>query len=128
MTVHNVAGAAGPSRSAVLVALLLVSYSYGAGGADLYVIKTDANGSSGVGETADGRPGASGRPNATPNPSVSSSRIHGHEAARLAVFDIPGTKVGMFRGDRVGEGLSPAVCFVQLNDGHGVRLRLVKVR
>jgi hypothetical protein len=102
--------------------------SLGPGGDDVYVIKTDANGNVGVEEPKDSIPEASGIMRAAPNPFASFTRIVGHEAERFDVYDIAGKMVGTYRGNRVGEGLAPAVYFIKLKKAHGSSLRIVKVR
>ena len=81
----------------------------------VYLIKTDANGNVGVEENRQGdketrRQGE--RLRATPNPFTSFASVPGHEGERFSLYDISGRKVGTYRGDRVGEGLSPGVYFL----------------
>jgi hypothetical protein len=95
---------------------------------DVYLVKTDGNGSVGVEEPRSSRWAAAGSVRATPNPFTSFARIPGHESDRFSLYDISGKLVGTFRGDRVGEGLSPAVYFIKPGDGPGMSLRVVKVR
>jgi hypothetical protein len=99
-----------------------------AGAGDVYLIKTDANGSVSLEEPGSSRPVAAGSMKATPNPFTSYARIPGHEAERFDVYDISGKMVGACRGNRIGEGLSPAVYFVKPGDEPGISLRIVKVR
>jgi len=100
-------------------------------GYQVYLIKTDANGSSGVEESRQGDKGTRGqgeRLRATPNPFTSFATLPGHEAERFSLYDISGRKVGIFRGDRVGEGLAPGVYFLRTENGAAKPLRIVKVR
>jgi hypothetical protein len=64
---------------------------------------------------------------ALPNPFVSFCRIPGHEAGRVDLYDVSGKLVGTYPGNRVGEGLSPAVYFIKSCE-RGESLRAVKVR
>jgi hypothetical protein len=102
--------------------------SFGAGDRDVYLVKTDANGNAGVEELEGRRQEAAGGLKAAPNPFVSFARIPGHESERFHVYDISGKMVGVYRGNRIGDGLSPAVYFVRLNGEHGKSLRIVKVK
>jgi hypothetical protein len=63
-----------------------------------------------------------------PNPFVSYAALPGHEAERFALYDISGRKVGIFRGDRIGEKLVPGVYFLQPENGSAKPSRIVKVR
>ncbi len=63
-----------------------------------------------------------------PNPFVSFATIPGHENERFALYDIAGQRVGIFRGDRIGEGLSPGVYFLKPEDRKNGADRIVKVR
>jgi hypothetical protein len=100
----------------------------GPGDYDVYLIKTDADGKAGIEETGSSKPRVVGSLNATPNPFASFTRIPGHEAERLNLYDISGKLVGTYPGNRIGEGLSPAVYFVRLEGRHGGSLRVVKTR
>ncbi len=98
-------------------------------GYQVYLIKTDANGSSGVEETAEVRgQRLEVRITARPNPFTSFAALPGHEAERFSLYDVSGRKVGTFRGDRVGEGLAPGVYFLRSSDSQVKPLRIVKVR
>jgi hypothetical protein len=65
---------------------------------------------------------------ATPNPFSSFVTLPGHEAERFSLYDVSGRRVGTFRGDRVGEGLSPGVYFLRSSNSKDKPLRIVKVR
>jgi len=96
---------------------------------DVYLIKTDANGSSGVETPVRPLDGSTVRQlKATPNPFTSFATLPGHEAERFALYDISGRQVGIFRGDRVGEGLAPGVYFLKPEGRNGRPLRVVKLR
>jgi len=99
--------------------------------AQVYLIKTDANGNVGVEESRQGdretrRQGE--RLRATPNPFTSFATLPGHEGERFSLYDVSGRKVGVFKGDRIGEGLAPGVYFLKLADRDSKPLRIVKVR
>jgi len=100
--------------------------SFGAGNGDIWLIKTDANGSAAVAEAGGGRPKASGDLDVVPNPFTSSARVPGHEAERFEVHDASGRRSGTYPGNRLGEGLPPAVYFVRAVAEHGRSVRVVK--
>ncbi|MCX6842645.1 MAG: hypothetical protein NTX53_10230 [candidate division WOR-3 bacterium] len=102
--------------------------SRGAGALDVYLIKTDSNGVSGVEEPGCSRRVSADGLKATPNPFVSFARIPGHEAEQFSLYDISGKMVGVCRGNRVAEGLLPAVYFIKPDGEHRKPLRIVKVR
>jgi hypothetical protein len=63
-----------------------------------------------------------------PNLFISLATIPGHEHERFALYDVSGRKVGTFKGNRIGEGLSPGVYFLRLADGSSKPVRIVKIR
>ena len=65
---------------------------------------------------------------AKPNPFISFAIVPGHERDNFSLYDISGRLVGTYRGDRVGEGLSPGVYFLRGEDKAGRPVRVVKVR
>jgi hypothetical protein len=102
--------------------------SFGISG-DVYLIKTDANGSSGVEENSGVRDQRSEvRLTATPNPFTSFATVPSHSSDRFALYDISGRRVGTYRGDRIGEGLPPGVYFLRPERLWSKPLRVVKVK
>jgi photosystem II stability/assembly factor-like uncharacterized protein len=69
-----------------------------------------------------------GRLKVIPNPFVSFAKVPGNSSDRFALYDISGRRVGVYRGDRVGEGLSAGVYFLRTEKGERKPLRIVKVR
>jgi hypothetical protein len=65
---------------------------------------------------------------ATPNPFASFAKVPEHERERFALFDLSGRKVGIYWGDRIGEGLSPGVYFLKPEGRNAKPLRIVKIR
>jgi hypothetical protein len=103
--------------------------SFGAGGADVYLIKTAADGSVGAAEPNGQGPALEGRVfEATPNPFVCFARIPGHDAGRFNLYDVSGKWLGACQGDRVGEKLAPGVYFVSPEAVSGRSVRIVKVK
>jgi len=64
----------------------------------------------------------------TPNPFTSFATLPGHEAERFNLYDVSGRKVGTYRGDRIGEGLSAGVYFLKPFGGNAKPIRIVKLR
>jgi hypothetical protein len=63
-----------------------------------------------------------------PNPFVSYASVPGHEKERFTLYDIAGRKVGVFKGDKIGNGLSAGVYFLKPEGQEGKPLRIVKLR
>ena len=102
--------------------------SYG-NGIQVYLIKTDANGNSGVETPIRQLDGSTIRQlKATPNPFVSFTLIPGHSSEIFALYDISGRRVGVYKGDRIGEGLRAGVYFIRSLGQGGKPLRVVKIR
>jgi len=64
----------------------------------------------------------------SPNPFASFSRVLSHEADRFALYDVSGRRVGVYKGDRVGEGLRAGVYFMRALEGKTGLVRVVKIR
>jgi hypothetical protein len=63
-----------------------------------------------------------------PNPFTSFARVPGHSTDRFALYDVSGRRVGVYKGDRIGEGLRAGVYFLRANEGKGKPVRIVKIR
>jgi hypothetical protein len=63
-----------------------------------------------------------------PNPFISAAVVPGHEAESFALYDVSGRKVGIYKGDRIGVGLSTGIYFLK-PEGHDAKpLRILKLR
>jgi len=63
-----------------------------------------------------------------PNPFVSYTTLPGCSSERFALYDISGRRVGVYKGDRVGEGLAPGVYFIRALESKNGLVRIVKTR
>ena len=63
-----------------------------------------------------------------PNPFTSFAAVPGHGKELFSLYEVSGRKVGAYRGDRIGEGLSAGIYFLRSADGSSRPLRIVKVR
>jgi photosystem II stability/assembly factor-like uncharacterized protein len=68
------------------------------------------------------------KPRVIPNPFVSFASVLGHERESFVLYDISGRQMGTFRGDRVGEGVSPGIYFVKSTAQGSEPVRIVKIR
>jgi N-acetylneuraminic acid mutarotase len=82
----------------------------------------------GLEEWSGGKPLSPEQFRARPNPFTSFATLPGHEAERFSLYDVSGRKVGVYKGDRVGEGLAPGVYFLRQEGKNAEPLRIVKVR
>jgi len=64
----------------------------------------------------------------SPNPFLSHATIPGHEAERFALYDVSGRKVGVYKGDKIGFGLSAGIYFLRPEGQNAKLLRIVKLR
>jgi hypothetical protein len=63
-----------------------------------------------------------------PNPFVSIAAVPGHERESFALYDVSGRKVGVYKGDRIGVGLSTGIYFLKPENKDAKPLRIVKLR
>ena len=63
-----------------------------------------------------------------PNPFLSFASVPGHEAESFALYDVSGRKVGVYKGDRIGSGLSAGIYFLKPEGQDSKPLRIVKLR
>jgi len=63
-----------------------------------------------------------------PNPFVSFATLPGHEKEQFALYDVSGRKVGIYKGDRIGVGLSTGIYFLKPEGQDAKPLRIVKLR
>jgi len=64
----------------------------------------------------------------SPNPFSSFTTLPGHKAEHFVLYDISGRRVGVYRGDRIGEGLQAGVYFIRGLEAKARPVRIVKVR
>jgi hypothetical protein len=63
-----------------------------------------------------------------PNPFVSFATLPGHEKEQFALYNVSGRKVGIYKGDRIGSGLSAGIYFLKPEGQDAKPLRIVKLR
>jgi photosystem II stability/assembly factor-like uncharacterized protein len=64
----------------------------------------------------------------SPNPFTSFTTLPGHSSDRFSLYDVSGRKVGVYRGEHIGEGLKAGVYFVRALEGKANLARIVKIR
>ena len=64
----------------------------------------------------------------TPNPFISVAVVPGHEAESFTLYDVSGRKVGIYKGARIGAGLSAGIYFLKPESKDAKPLRIVKLR
>jgi len=92
--------------------------------------KRNPTGNSGVGESSGcfQPPTSNLSFSVVPNPFSSFTSVSGHSSDRFALYDISGRKVGVYKGDRIGSGLSAGVYFLRPQEGNAKPVRVVKIR
>jgi hypothetical protein len=63
-----------------------------------------------------------------PNPFAHAVNIPGHSENIFLMFDVQGTKVGEYRGDRIGADLSPGVYFLKLPGRNTALIKVLKIK
>jgi hypothetical protein len=97
------------------------------GNNDIYAQRVSASGS-GVWEESVPSPVSRFPSSVRPNPFTSYTSVPGHSTDRFTLYDISGRRVGVYRGERIGEGLRAGVYFIRAEKGDRRPLRVVKVR
>jgi hypothetical protein len=78
--------------------------------------------------SANGRVKFIGYMTVEPNPFVSYARITGREKESFIIYDAQGRRVGIYAGNRIGEGIAPGVYFVRALDAASAPSRILKIR
>jgi hypothetical protein len=98
-------------------------------GWQVYLIKTDADGNTGIeDDNYSWHPPYTPHPLVLPNPFTSFTTVIGYEKERFILYDISGRQVGSYSGDKIGFGLSAGVYFLKPENLSLDPIRVVKVR
>jgi hypothetical protein len=98
-------------------------------GLNTTLVLTAAESGSGVEERTEGsRQKAEDRIRPTPNPFTSYATISEHKKERFNLYDVSGRVIGLYKGDRIGEGLAPGVYFLKPEGKDAKPVRIVKLR
>jgi hypothetical protein len=63
-----------------------------------------------------------------PNPFASFASVPGHERESFTLYDVSGRNIGVYKGDRIGAGLSAGIYFLKPEGNDSKPLRIVKLR
>jgi len=63
-----------------------------------------------------------------PNPFTTFATLPGHSSDHFSLYDISGRRVGVFKGDKIGLGLSAGIYFLKPEGKDSKPLRIVKLR
>jgi len=116
-----------PSVSACEGAVHAVWFDSRDGNSEIYY-KRNPTGNSGVEENVVLSPVSRLQLSISPNPFTSFTTVPGHSSERFTLYDISGRRVGVYRGDRIGEGLAPGVYFIQSMERKDGLAKIVKIR
>ena len=90
--------------------------------------KRNPTGNSGIEENIKSRSIDCSTPTVHPNPFISFATVQEHKGERFVLYDISGRKVGIYKRNRIGEGLAPGVYFIRSLERKAGLGRIVKIR
>jgi hypothetical protein len=91
------------------------------------ILHTDDGGRSGVCSEPSRLTPITSRLSVVPNPFTTFATLPGHSTDRFALYDISGRRVGVYKGDRIGEGLRAGVYFLRELEAKAKPVRIVKL-